>query len=153
MYKEKLGIVGGFGAYATLDFYRRILEKFASETERDYPHIIMDNNFTMPSRTKALLYGEDYDEVVYRIAESLKWMLERDVERIVLVCGTAHYFLPVVYKEVPAAQERVVDMIDVVGEILEEQKIKRCLVIAAEGALSKRLYSERLYEWGGSKMY
>ena len=48
MYREKVGIIGGFGAYATLNFYKRLLEEFASESERNYPHIIMDNNFTMP---------------------------------------------------------------------------------------------------------
>lgn len=44
MYREKVGIIGGFGAYATLNFYKRLLEEFASESERNYPHIIMDNN-------------------------------------------------------------------------------------------------------------
>ena len=42
MYREKVGIIGGFGAYATLNFYKRLLEEFASESERNYPHIIMD---------------------------------------------------------------------------------------------------------------
>lgn len=72
MYRQKLGIIGGFGAYTTLNFYKRILEVFAAENEREYPHIIMDNNFTMPSRTKALLYNESYDVVVREIAESIK---------------------------------------------------------------------------------
>lgn len=44
MYKETIGLIGGFGAYATLNFYRRILEEFATDSERNYPHIIMDNN-------------------------------------------------------------------------------------------------------------
>lgn len=49
MYSEKIGIIGGFGAYAGLDFYKRLLECFSTGNERDYPHVIMDNNFTMPS--------------------------------------------------------------------------------------------------------
>lgn len=28
MYKQTIGIIGGFGAYATLDFYERFLNKF-----------------------------------------------------------------------------------------------------------------------------
>lgn len=74
MYDKKIGVIGGFGAYATLGFYRRILEEFASESERNYPHIIMDNNFTMPSRTRALLYGDDYELIVRSISNSLKNM-------------------------------------------------------------------------------
>lgn len=148
MYKEKLGIIGGFGAYATLNFYKRILEVFRGESERNYPHIIMDNNFTMPSRTKALLYGDGYEEVVREIAKSMEYMMKANVSKIVLVCGTAHYFLPEVYRIIPEARERVVDIIALTGEKLQEKQEQKVLVIAAEGALEKQLYSHRLKEYG-----
>lgn len=74
MYDQSIGIVGGFGAYATLEFYKNILKAFASDSERNYPHIYMDNDFTMPSRTRALLYGEDYEKVVQMIAASIRRM-------------------------------------------------------------------------------
>lgn len=115
MYHQKLGIIGGFGAYATLNFYKRILEVFAAENEREYPHIIMDNNFTMPSRTRALLYNESYDVVVREIAESIKKLLSFGADKLVLVCGTAHYFLEDVYKLVPQAESKIVDMIEILG--------------------------------------
>ena len=34
MYRQSIGIVGGFGAYATLNFYSVILEKFATEENK-----------------------------------------------------------------------------------------------------------------------
>lgn len=148
MYQQKVGIIGGFGAYATLNFYKRILEVFASENERNYPHIVMDNNFTMPSRTRALLYDEEYDAVVLGIAASVKEMLRQDVDRIILVCGTAHYFLEDVYKIVPQAKERVLNIIDILGRNLQEQKKTDALVIAAEGALSKEVYPTILSPYG-----
>lgn len=55
MYREKVGIIGGFGAYATLNFYKRLLEEFASESERNYPHIIMDNNFYHAKQDKGII--------------------------------------------------------------------------------------------------
>ena len=82
-----------------VNFYKRLLEEFASESERNYPHIIMDNNFTMPSRTRALLYGEAYDEVVDGISDSIQLMMQNDVSKIILVCGTAHYFLMMYIKK------------------------------------------------------
>lgn len=148
MYSEKIGLIGGFGAYATLDFYKRILKEFASESERNYPHIIMDNNFTMPSRTKALLYGNDYDEVVLRIAESMKLMLHFNVDKIILVCGTAHFFLDDVYKIIPEAEEKVIDIIEVLGKDLNRKNISNVLVIAAEGTLLKELYPQKLRKYG-----
>ncbi len=150
VYREKLGIVGGFGAYATLNFYRRILEVFASKSERNYPHIVMDNNFTMPSRTRALLFDEDYDDVVLGIAESMKLMLQQKVDKIVLVCGTAHYFLEDVYKIVPEAKGKVLDIIEVLGNELENKKKTDALVMAAEGALLKELYPAKLGKYGVS---
>ncbi len=150
MYKEKIGIVGGFGAYATLNFYKRILEVFASESERNYPHIIMDNNFTMPSRTRALLYDEEYDAVVEGIAQSMRMMIQQGVEKIILVCGTAHYFLEDVYMLVPQARDRVVDIIDVLGEELQKRGEEEALIIAAEGALKKELYVKKLKKYNVS---
>ena len=43
MYKQTIGILGGFGAYATLDFYSRFLKVFGSITKLmgfRIPHII-----------------------------------------------------------------------------------------------------------------
>lgn len=148
MYKETIGIVGGFGAYATLDFYRRILEAFASESERNYPHIIMDNNFTMPSRTRALLFDENYDEIVDAIAKSIEILMGNDASKIILVCGTAHYFLEDIYKILPEAKDRIVDIIRILGQELRKKSIDNVLIVAAEGALKKELYGKRLEAYG-----
>lgn len=148
MYKEKIGIIGGFGAYATLNFYKRILEVFKGEKEWDYPHIIMDNNFTMPSRTRALLFDESYEEIVEEIGASMKRMISLDVDYIVLVCGTAHCFLEDVYKLVPEAEKRVLDIINLLGMRLKEMGEKEALVVAAEGTLSRGLYERRLEQYG-----
>lgn len=147
MYKEIIGIIGGFGAYATLDFYKRILQEFASDSERNYPHIIMDNNFTMPSRTRALLYDEAYEEVLGDIVNSVKMMMEYNASKIVLVCGTAHYFMEDTYRLLPEAKNRIVNIIDVLGEELQEKKIDHVLVVAAEGALAKGLYKKVLHKY------
>ena len=101
MYRAKIGIMGGYGAYAGLHFYERVLEEFKTGREIDYPHIIMDNDFTMPSRTRALLYGEAYEEVVFDIASSAKRLIGAGADYIIMCCGTAHAFLPDVYRTCP----------------------------------------------------
>lgn len=108
----------------------------------------MDNNFTMPSRTRALLYGDEYDNVVRAIADSFKIMCDLEVDYIILVCGTAHAFLPDVYKIVPEAQKKVLNIIDILGEYLKMESANRVLIIAAEGALKQKLYPEKLKEYG-----
>lgn len=144
MYQESIGIIGGFGAYATLGFYRGILEAFASESERNYPHIYMDNDFTMPSRTRALLYGEAYDDVVKMIAASMQKMDRLGADYIVMVCGTAHAFLPDVYTIVPQIEKKVINIIEILKARLLDQKISKVLIIAAEGALKQSIYPQYL---------
>lgn len=138
---KSIGIVGGFGGYATLDFYRRLLERFSSENERGLPHIIMDCDFQMPSRTKAILTGEGYFDVIKAIENSLRRLLHYNVDYIVLVCGNAHNFLPDIYSRLPEARCKVVNMVDVVGAALNRDGVKKVLVLASEGSLTKHLYS------------
>lgn len=53
-----IGIIGGMGSYATIDFFRRLVDAFPAEKEWERPRIIVDNYCTMPSRVRAILYNE-----------------------------------------------------------------------------------------------
>lgn len=141
---KSIGILGGFGPFATLDFFRRFLERFQSNCDRNYPHIIMDNNFKMPSRTKALLDGTDYEIIVQAMAHSMQLMLQENVEKILMVCGTAHCFLDDVFKIVPEAESRLIHIVDALGEEMQSNYVEDSVVIAAEGALKYDLYGTRL---------
>ena len=139
-----VGIIGGFGAYATLDFYGRLLDSFAVESERDYPNMIIDNVFSMPSRTRALLTREGQTEIVETIANSMKKMLDYDVDCMVMICGTAHYFLPYVHEKLPEAKDKVINILEATGKHLTANNIDKVLILAAEGTLKQKLYSRTL---------
>lgn len=59
---------------------------------------------------------------------------------IVLPCGTAHAFLPDVYRIVPEAEEKVLHIVKLLGNTLEEAGVEETLILAAEGLLKKKLY-------------
>lgn len=65
-----IGVIGGMGSYATLDFFRRLLEAFPAKKEWERPRIILDNYCTMPSRVRAILYGERKDELIADLSKS-----------------------------------------------------------------------------------
>ncbi|MCR4692073.1 MAG: amino acid racemase [Lachnospiraceae bacterium] len=148
MFNDVIGLIGGFGGYATLDFYRRILETFRGDTEREFPHIIIDNDFTMPSRTRCLLTGEGYKEIVNGIKKSMSLLIKGGASYIVLVCGTAHFFLEDVYKDIPEAKKRVLDIIDITGEYYSVEQDSPLFVMAAEGTLKQELYVKKLGRQG-----
>ncbi len=144
---KRVGIIGGFGAYATLDFYSRLLDSFAVESERDYPNMIIDNVFSMPSRTRALLTGEGQTEIVETIVSSMKKILDYNVDCMVMVCGTAHYFLPYVYEKLPEAKDKVINILEATGKHLAANNIDKVLILAAEGTLKQKLYSRTLVRY------
>ena len=74
-YTETIGIVGGMGSYATLDFFRRILDAFPAEKEWDRPRIVIDNRCTMPSRVRAILYQEEKETIVKEMEDAVRGLL------------------------------------------------------------------------------
>ena len=148
IYKESIGLVGGFGGFATLDFFRRLLNAFNTGWEREYPHILMDNDFTMPSRTKSLLYGDDLDQVKEMIAASNQRLIEAGADYIIWVCNTAHLFLQDVYDRVPGSEYRILDIVDKMGKRLQEENVKKCFIMAAEASLKWHLFDDKFAPYG-----
>lgn len=86
------GIIGGMGSYATVHSFKRILDRFSSENDNDYPHIIIDNNPHIPSRVVATTTGKGKDGIIESINESIDKLRRCGVERAIIACNTAHAF-------------------------------------------------------------
>lgn len=67
-----VGVVGGMGSYATVGFFKRLVDAFPARYEWERPRILIDNRCTMPSRVRAILYGDRRNELVRQLAESVK---------------------------------------------------------------------------------
>ena len=57
--KKIVGILGGMGPYATIDFMQLVLELTPAKSEKDHIHTIVDSNPAMPSRTRDYLFNEE----------------------------------------------------------------------------------------------
>lgn len=104
---DTIGMLGGMGSYATVDIFRRLVDAFPAEKEWERPHIIIDNNCTMPSRVRAILYDENRDVLVNEMRESVEWLVRRGATKIIIGCITAHHFL----QELPHT-ERIVNAVE-----------------------------------------
>ena len=78
-----IGIIGGMGSYATIDFFRRLVDAFPAEKEWERPRIIVDNYCTMPSRVRAILYNERTDELIQDLSSSVRAMINIGAKRII----------------------------------------------------------------------
>lgn len=137
-----VGIVGGMGSYATIDFFRRLVDAIPAEKEWDRPRIVIDNYCTMPSRVRALLYNERRDELVSNLTSSVQHMLDIGVSRIVFACNTSHCFVPDVIENIPESREVILHIIDNLGKALKETGIKSVGLVATEGTIDSGIYSD-----------
>ncbi len=134
---KTVGILGGMGSYATVDFFRRIVDAFPAEKEWDRPRILIDNNCIMPSRVRAILYHEQVDSLVAQMERSINWLSDSGADIIMMGCMTAHYFIG----QMPH-QEKLVNVTHLVQSAM--QKEKEILVLCTEGSKDAGVWDNAL---------
>ncbi len=143
-----IGVLGGMGTYATIHLFEQYAEEFKAEKEWDRPRIIIDNRCTMPSRVRAFIYNENVDILVSEMVDSMKHLIESGCTRIILACNTSHLFLPEIYKIVPEAKDKVVNIIYNCVERIKEDKVKEVYLLASEGTIDSNIYQDALTREG-----
>jgi aspartate racemase len=148
-----IGVLGGMGSYATLHLFRKLIDAFPSEKEWERPRIIVDNNCVMPSRVRAILYGERRQELVTALVDSLRRLLSYKVDILVLACNTSHCFLPEIRKQVSLSDDVLVDLIATVRDRCCALRLSDIYVIATEGTIAARVYEQYCQEYGIAVRY
>lgn len=138
---KTLGILGGMGPMATVDFYKKVVSMTAVRHEADHLHIIIDSNPHIPDRTKYIL-GDGKSPKVHMIKSLLK-LEALGAEIIVMPCNTAHYFYNelIEYSEVP-----FLNMIHETANYLMQlpQMPKKVGLLATTGTYASGIYSKML---------
>ena len=137
-----IGVLGGMGTYATIHLFRQYAEVFPAEKEWERPRIIIDNRCTMPSRVRAALYGEDRDQLICEMSDSVAGLIRSGCSRILLACNTAHLFLEDIYRRVPEAEERVLNIVETCADGLRENGVEEVLLLASEGTIESGIYQK-----------
>lgn len=137
-----VGIVGGMGSYATVDFFRRVVDAFPAEKEWDRPRIIIDNYCTMPSRVRAVLYNEKRDELVSQLTSAVAGMLNAGADKLVFACNTSHIFIPEVINKLPECGSKIINIIEECANEVVKAGCKSVGLIATEGTIETGIYEK-----------
>ncbi|KAB0681482.1 aspartate/glutamate racemase family protein [Aureimonas leprariae] len=106
-----VGIVGGMGPAATVEFMRRIVAATPAADDRDHLRMLVDNNPKIPSRLRAILEGDGEDPAP--VLEAMARGLARaGADFLAIPCNTAHHYLDAVRAASP------VPVLDMLGETL-----------------------------------
>lgn len=143
--KPLWGILGGMGPLASAAFlatiYRFSLAQAGSEQEMS--RIILISDPEVPDRTDAIVklgkkQPQMYEAVKNRLKELLEALWSLNVDRIVIPCVTAHFFLP--YLNLPTLIEsRICSLISTICEALRTDHGKYIL-LRTNGTRDARIF-------------
>ena len=150
--REKIvGIIGGMGPEATVDFMHRLVAATPARDDKDHLHVLADNNPKIPSRIAALIEGtgEDPTPVLCRMAQGLE---AQGADFLVIPCNTAHYYLPAIARSVRIP---LLDMVELsVKKLLAAgSKPRRIGMLASPAVRLVGLYSGRMEGAGLEAMF
>ncbi len=87
-----IGVIGGMGPEATVDFYREIIRLTPAERDQDHIPVLIYSNPRIPPRNEAILQGGE-DPTPY-LVEAARILEGGGAGLVAIPCNTAHHFLP-----------------------------------------------------------
>lgn len=141
MNDKKLGIIGGMGPEATVNFYSRIIKNTQVSQDQDHFRVIIDSNTKIPDRTAAIL--NKGPSPLPALIETAKNLESLGVEIAGIPCITAHYYLEQLR---PHTSINIMSALEVINH-----KIKTCYpnvksigVLATTGTVKTQLFDQQI---------
>jgi len=137
----KVGVVGGVGPAATVDFLDKIVRHTPASRDQDHIKLLVEHNPQIPDRTENLI-GDGADPTVSLYA-TCKKLEDGGADIIAIPCNTAHAFVDRIepYLGVP-----IVNMLTVTVDYLREMfpSIRDIGVLATSGTIASGVYKAAL---------
>lgn len=132
---QTVGVLGGMGPAATVDFLARIIAATPAERDQDHLHVLVDCNPQVPDRS-AFLRSEGPDPRPSLVAMA-KGLEQAGARFLVMACNTAHAFAEDIRAEVAIP---LVDWPSVVADAVSVAGVKRVGILASTGTLDANIY-------------
>lgn len=133
-----LGIIGGLGPAASVDFYAKVVAATPARGDSDHLHLVLLSDPRVPNRNEAVAgVGPSPGP---RLADMARRLEAAGAEVLFMVCNTAHAYADDI---VEAVQAPLVSIIDetVAATLAAAPGATRVGVLAAAGAQDARLYA------------
>ena len=133
-----IGILGGMGTQAGLDFCNKLAKLNKGKTDQQYPLFVLYNKSNIPGRPENL---HRYNKVLKSLLEGCKFLEKSKCKFIVIPCNTAHYWFDDLQKKTK------IPIISMPKEVYAHS-IKTCKknsiigLLATEGTLKTGVYNK-----------
>jgi aspartate racemase len=136
-----VGVMGGMGPDATVDFMAKVIALTDSGRDQDHVHMIVDHDPTIPNRQAAINSGND--DVSARLAEMAQRLESAGAEFLVMVCNTAHFFLEAVNSSTSIPFISIIDeSVNEIDSICADARMVG--VMATDSCLTTNIYQDAI---------
>jgi len=134
-----VGVIGGMGPEATVDFMARVLALTDADCDQDHVRLLVDQNPKIPSRQRAIL---DSAASPGPCLAAMAARLEAcDCDFLVMPCNTAHVFTDEI---LAATRIPLVSIIDVTMQAAALASAERVGVLATAACIEAGVYQQAL---------
>ncbi len=145
MSERIIGVLGGMGPEATVDFFREIVAVTPARRDQEHVPVLIYSNPRMPDRASAILNGAE--SPLPHLREGALVLEQGGAGIITIPCNTAHYYLDDLRATVRIP---VLNMIEEACGVLKSEypQARTAGLLATTGTVKMRLY-ERFLEREG----
>ena len=150
-----IGILGGMGTQAGLDFCNKLATQYRGKIDQDYPLFFLYNKSNIPGRPESIgnttgtlsnrfeniSSKRKYEKVLKSLVDGCKKLEKANCKFIVIPCNTAHYWYDDLQKKIK------IPIINMPKEVFNHTK-KTCKknskigLLATEGTLKTKVYNK-----------
>jgi aspartate racemase len=135
----KVGVIGGVGPAATVDFLDKIVRNTSAERDQDHIKLVLEHNPQIPDRTAALIGdGPDPTLALYSACKKLE---ASDADLIAIPCNTAHAFVGRIqpYLSIPIVNMLSEAISHIASHCGDRKKVG---LLATSGTIASRVYQD-----------
>ena len=140
MNKKVLGVIGGMGTAATIDFYTRIMNHTVAHKDQEHIDMVIINHASIIDRTYAIKNNK-LDELLKQMHENLKILENAKVTSIAIPCNTSHSIIDKIQQltSIP-----IINMIEETAKGLKEvvNKGEKVGIMATDGTIMLKIYQQ-----------
>ncbi|HVJ52958.1 MAG TPA: amino acid racemase [Aliidongia sp.] len=137
-----LGVLGGMGPLATVDFLQKLIEVTPAKVDQDHVPVIVYGVPQIPPRVPAIMGGGE--SPLPALLAGVETLRRAGAEAIAMPCNTAHFWYEAMQWE---AGIPILHIVDACRDELPKGNAPVGL-LGTEAALAARIYQDRLAEQG-----
>ena len=137
--KYTVGIIGGMGPEATIDFMSRVIALTPSQRDQDHIHMVVENNPHIPDRQSTA----ENDLIAIELTAIAERLEVAGADFLVLPCNTAHVFIDDLLKNIQIPFVHIVS--ETVNEIVKEHtNVKNVGLLATDMCINSGIYHQAI---------